>query len=288
MVVIVDLSDFLNYKFIIMVFTIVTVCYNAAGCIRHTIKSVLSQQRNLFEYIIIDGASKDNTLSIINEFREQIDIVVSEPDNGVYDAMNKAISLAHGEYINFMNAGDFFVNSHILQDIASRIDGKRPDVVFGHEIEKLDGVYYQIEAAPFYEPPYIKHSMGFNHQSCFVKTLTAKQFPFDLKYKLAADYNMIMTIYRNKGSFQKIDVAVSYFDVSGLSSSHKFAHECEVYDIERPSSPIRNYIETRCHAVIRSIRFIIQPIATALFPSFMEHMRKLKRRYTKIEFSYDS
>lgn len=78
-----------------MIFTIVTVCYNAEKCVRNTIENVLSQQRDLFEYIIIDGASKDKTMDIIDEYRNHIDIIVSESDTGVYDAMNKAIDMAN-------------------------------------------------------------------------------------------------------------------------------------------------------------------------------------------------
>ena len=101
-------------------FTIVTVCFNCEQLIERTIQSVLSQNPDLFEYIIIDGKSKDRTLDVINQYRDRIDKVVSEPDKGIYDAMNKGIALATGKYINFMNAGDYFVDSHVLENVSNK------------------------------------------------------------------------------------------------------------------------------------------------------------------------
>lgn len=270
-----------------MIFTIVTVCYNAEKCVRNTIENVLSQQRDLFEYIIIDGASKDKTMDIIDEYRNHIDIIVSESDTGIYDAMNKAIDMANGDYINFMNAGDGFVGQEVLKDVSSLINADKPDVVFGHEVLWLDGFYYQVEAQPFYAPPYLKHSMGFNHQCCFVKTQTAKRYLFDLKYKLAADYNMIMTIYRNKGTFQKVDMPIACFDMNGISGIHKFRHDSEVFAIERPNKPIANYIEVRKRAVIREIKRLVKPIAVALFPHIMEKKRGIDSRYKQLKNKID-
>ena len=126
-------------------FTIATVCYNAGHLIGRTIKSVESQNYPGVEHLIIDGNSQDETLALIHFYQQrnslaaiQHEIVCrSEPDNGIYDAMNKALRLATGDYILFLNAGDKFHNSTVLSDIASQLEGyterkRRPAVLYGH------------------------------------------------------------------------------------------------------------------------------------------------------------
>ena len=103
--------------------TVVTVCYNASGVIEQTMRSVLGQTYSNMEYVIVDGASKDNTLDIINkvsaEYPQANIVIKSEPDRGIYDAMNKGIGLATGDWINFMNAGDQFVSDDTLAKVFS-------------------------------------------------------------------------------------------------------------------------------------------------------------------------
>ena len=96
-----------------LIFSIVTVCYNAEHTIHRSISSVISQKYKNVEYIIIDGGSTDGTLNIINQFADQIAIIKSEPDNGIYDAMNKGIKLASGDIIGLLNADDYFADEMV-------------------------------------------------------------------------------------------------------------------------------------------------------------------------------
>ena len=119
-------------------FSVITVCYNAQAVIEDTIQSVISQTYHHVEYILIDGASKDHTMSIVNRYRDRIAIVVSEPDKGLYDAMNKGIRLATGDYLCFLNAGDSFHEDDTLLRMAHSIhESQLPDVLYG-ETELVD------------------------------------------------------------------------------------------------------------------------------------------------------
>lgn len=99
--------------------SVITVCYNVKDSIENTILSVLNQTYADIEYIVVDGGSTDGTVDIIKKYSEHLAIFISEKDDGIYDAMNKAIDLAHGEWLNFMNAGDVFSSHNVLEDIAA-------------------------------------------------------------------------------------------------------------------------------------------------------------------------
>ena len=110
--------------------TIVTVCYNCAEMIEKTLKSVIGQCYSKKEYIAIDGASTDGTKKIVEQFIDSIDYFVSEPDEGIYHAMNKAVKVAKGEWIIFMNAGDMFVNNEVLEKVSYSLSDKT-DALYG-------------------------------------------------------------------------------------------------------------------------------------------------------------
>ena len=114
-------------------FSVITVTYNAASVLEDTIQSVISQTYHHVEYIIVDGASKDGTLSIVDRYRDRITRVVSEPDRGLYDAMNKGIRLATGDYLCFLNAGDSFHEDDTLQQMVHTLTSltELPDVIYG-------------------------------------------------------------------------------------------------------------------------------------------------------------
>ena len=97
--------------------SVVTVCYNAIGGIEKTISSVLGQSFPEMEYIVIDGGSQDGTAEVIRQYADRIDYFVSEPDGGIYPAMNKGLKHATGRWVNFMNSGDLFASSHVLSDL---------------------------------------------------------------------------------------------------------------------------------------------------------------------------
>jgi len=114
-----------------LVISLVTVCYNAEATIERCITSAINQSFNNLEYIIIDGGSNDRTLEIVNKYRDKISIIISEPDKGIYDAMNKGISKANGQIIGMLNADDYFANDDILSDVAIGFEKSNADIVYG-------------------------------------------------------------------------------------------------------------------------------------------------------------
>ena len=141
--------------------SIVTVCYNAVDTIEKTIQSVINQTYQNIEYIIIDGASTDGTVDVINRYRDKIAYFVSEPDKGIYDAMNKAIQVATGEWINFMNAGDFFASNHTIDNIfGQEANYISQDVIYGDTIYDYSGSPITYKAKPLATLDYRMRQFG--------------------------------------------------------------------------------------------------------------------------------
>lgn len=127
--------------------SVVTVCYNAINDIEKTILSVINQTYSNIEYIIIDGGSTDGTMDIVNKYKDKIDVIVSEPDKGIYDAMNKGIDRATGDWINFMNAGDCFFNNVALENVFPRnYESVNFDILYGYQVHSfhMENLYVSV------------------------------------------------------------------------------------------------------------------------------------------------
>ena len=121
-------------------YTIITINFNNSAELRQTIESVLGQTMKDFEYIVIDGGSTDGSVEVIKDYADHIDYWVSEPDKGVYNAMNKGLGKAHGEYVNFMNSGDTFHSPDVLEEVDSKIGDA--DILFGNVCNRATGIRY--------------------------------------------------------------------------------------------------------------------------------------------------
>lgn len=209
-------------------FSIVTVCFNSESFIADTIKSILNQNFTDFEYVIIDGGSTDGTLKIIRQYEiEFINngikfIFVSEPDNGIYDAMNKGIGLANGEWINFMNSGDWFYNNKVLTNIDEFISqNKDPDIIYGDtEIRYSDEYrgFSRIQKAGKLDKLY--RGMVFSHQSVFVNTdLMKNNFFKNFKFKIAADYDFILSNLVKSCKFEYFNNCIASVIMGGFSDA---------------------------------------------------------------------
>ncbi|HBI14270.1 MAG TPA: glycosyltransferase [Desulfobulbaceae bacterium] len=194
--------------------SIVTVTYNAAPCVRETLESIIGQSYPNIEYIVIDGASNDGTQSIINGYHEHISHFRSEPDKGTYDAMNKAIDIATGAWVIFINAGDFFVHDQIVAQVFAHPIPDNYDFIYGDYIWKGDKYGMRIESRPLDK---MWQRICFSHQSLFSRTSLMKAKHFDLRYKIVSDYNFYFSCYMEGSEFLHLDFPISVFRAGGLS-----------------------------------------------------------------------
>lgn len=208
--------------------TVITVCYNAAKELPKTLESVLQQNCSEYEYVIIDGASTDSTLKILEEYKHKFELksidvkIVSERDNGIYNAMNKGIRLAKGEWLYFLNAGDALYNQNVLQSVLPFLDS-RYDVVYGNTIKEL----YGLQKTQYPKPlECVCEEMPFCHQSVFTRRDLMLPEGYDESYKICADHEFYLDAYLNERRFHYIDVIISIFQMDGISS----VNEIKVYD----------------------------------------------------------
>ena len=196
-------------------FSVITVVYNDAELLEKTIKSVISQSHKNVEYIVIDGGSTDETLDVIKQYEDYITHWVSEKDSGIYDAMNKGIDLANGDWLNFMNAGDVFSGSDTLVKVLKHACvGK--DVVYG------DRYYIKKEKRTLQKAKNINtifQRMPFGHQSAFVRKDVIKKHKFNDTYKFAADYDLLLNLYLSGYQFEYMGFPVCDFLSGGESES---------------------------------------------------------------------
>jgi len=189
-----------------MKLSIITVSYNSADTIEFTIKSVLSQKIPDLEYIIIDGGSTDGTLNIIEGFKKEITVFISEPDSGIYDAMNKGIRLATGEVIGVLNSDDIYADENVLHDVMQNFNSDNSlDILFGNLVyvkqNNTDKIVRKWKSQPYFKYFFETGNVP-PHPSLFVTSKVYKQAePFDLQFNLAADYEFMLRIFK-KHSFK--------------------------------------------------------------------------------------
>jgi glycosyltransferase involved in cell wall biosynthesis len=195
--------------------TVITVVYNAAAQLEQTIVSILGQSYANIEYIVIDGGSTDGTLDVIRKYDDKIAYWLSEPDRGIYDAMNKGILLASGDWINFMNAEDSFYRADVVERVAAAAADDTADLIYGHcEMIYGPGSSFIWKAGRLES---LWSGMVFRHQSLFTKSSICKRYTFDLGFKVGADFAFIYTCYRNHLTFRKLDIIISTARLGGIS-----------------------------------------------------------------------
>ena len=190
--------------------SIITVSYNVKHTIEETICSVINQCYPNIEYIIIDGGSTDGTVEVIKKHQDKISSWISEPDKGIYDAMNKGIERATGEWINFMNAGDTFHTLSTLSELFGKEIPSDKTVIYGDHCLLYNDRKYLLPSLPVEE---IRKKIPFCHQASFTKACYLKKHPYNTAYKIAADYNSFYSIYcKNESAFYQVPLIISNYN----------------------------------------------------------------------------
>ena len=196
--------------------SIITVVYNGCAYIAQTIESVLSQSYDNVEYIIIDGGSTDGTVDIIQKYEHAIDYWVSEPDNGIYDAMNKGIQVACGEWIWMLNADDYLTNDAIQKVFLEKTNNFPDSVaIYGCLIKSFNGFNLVIGKRSL---SYDKKLINFNHPATIMHCSLFKKYgAFDVAYRLSSDYDFFMRLVRNGIKFDFVDEVLATMRLDGSS-----------------------------------------------------------------------
>ena len=188
--------------------SIITVIYNDGKKLEETILSILSQTYDNLEFIIIDGSSTDETIDIIKKYEDKIDYWISEKDSGIFDAMNKGILAAKGDYINFMNAGDFFIRKNLVKEIVDILNSEEIDFLYGDvNVGNNNIITNKIRYNTQFIYKTICHQVIFAHKKCFNKNM------FDLKYRWMCDYKWLLECFLKKKLKKKyVNKEICYFE----------------------------------------------------------------------------
>lgn len=205
-----------------MKISVITVCYNSAATIEDTIKSVMEQTYDDIEYIIVDGNSKDATIKIIKKYENVISYWVSEPDQGLYDAINKGIKRATGEYVGIINSDDTFYENDTVEKIVKFLD-EHPnvDAIIGDIVQHKNKKVIRKYSSSKWSPGKLKIGFMPPHPSMFIKTsLFSKYGDYKNGYKIAADYELIIRYFlKHNITYRYSGITTTSMSVGGASSS---------------------------------------------------------------------
>lgn len=203
-----------------MKITIITVCYNCADAIDKTVQSILDQTYPNIEYIVVDGNSTDGTTEALKRYASHFDHLISEEDEGIYNAMNKGLNLASGDYVFFLNCGDRLYSTNTIEEVASHAQGQ--DIIYGDMfLEFTDGRKSRRMKYPGKLNRFLFLHRGLGHQATFIKrAIYQKLNGFDEQYEILADLDLLLRfLFKPKVSQGYIPQVISFYDMHGLSSS---------------------------------------------------------------------
>ena len=229
--------------------SIVTIVYNGESYVERTIKSVIYQTYKNIEYILIDGASTDGTMKIVECNREYFHTIISEPDKGIYNAMNKGLRLASGDYVIFMNAGDRLASDDVLEKVVASVgnESQLPDLIYGNYREMGESALEKV--IPCYSHERAWYGMFASHQSIFYRLgiLRDNNITFDETYKVAADYKLTLQTVITGKKFLKLPFCISAFDVSGVSCKNQ---DLGLYEADRVRKEVLKMSLIKRHGII--------------------------------------
>lgn len=233
--------------------TVITINLNNSTGLQKTIQSVLSQTYKNIEYIVIDGGSTDDSVRVIEENKEHISYSISEPDSGVYNAMNKGIQKASGEYLLFLNSGDYFISESIVKTISKQINGI--DIVYGNLKLVLPGGKFWIGVYPnkLSFCHFVTGSLP--HPASFIKkSLFDKEGLYDENLKICGDWKFFLNaVVKHSATYMRIDQTIAVFHLDGISSGNGsellIAQEKEQVISENYPSQLNSFLQFRNESI---------------------------------------
>lgn len=254
-----------------IVFSVVTITYNAAGVLQRTLDSVLNQTFEGVEHIIVDGASKDGTVAMAEEYKKKSDAsgnghkvsVRSEPDKGLYDAMNKGFRCATGDYIIYMNAGDTFADSHTLELAAKAAEGgeQRPAVLYG-DTDIVDGEgnflrHRRLHPVGKLTWRSFRHGMLVCHQSFYARLDLARQTPYDTQFRYSADVDWCIRVMKLAAAqhlpLVRIPAVTALYMEEGQTTLHHKASLRERFEVMRRHYGLATTVAMHAWFVLRKL-----------------------------------
>jgi glycosyltransferase involved in cell wall biosynthesis len=205
-----------------MKISLITVCYNSDKTIRKTLESIIQQNYSNIEYIIIDGGSTDNTLKIIAEFNKKVNILISEPDKGLYDAMNKGIKLATGDIVGILNSDDIFVDNNVLENVSKFHQKNKVEASVGNIIQiNRSGITVRKYSANNWNPDKLRIGFMPPHPSVFFRReLFDKYGYYNINFISGADYELIVRFFlKHQISWKFSNITTTSMLIGGISSS---------------------------------------------------------------------
>lgn len=200
--------------------SIVTIVLNGRDVLEKTISSVICQTYDDIQYIVIDGASTDGTLEVIKQYEKNIDIWISENDSGIYDAMNKGFERSKGEWVLFLNAGDFLVNKNVVSDVVKFINkqGIEADLIYGDK-----HTYGKVVKATAIKDSLLRGGFFACHQSMFFR----QDNRYNTRFKIFGDFELISRMYTSGKKFLYVNFPISDYDENGISSKISYRTRIE-------------------------------------------------------------
>lgn len=232
-------------------FSIVTICRNNPGGLKKTAESIAAQTSKNYEWIVIDGASTDETKEILKTLPAEI---LSEPDNGIYDAMNKGIARASGDYLLFLNAGDALAAPSVLRDLEPYLE-QAPALLYGDSLEAAP------DTPPAYKPARSHQTLAAglftHHQAMLYNRAALGGLRYNTRYRIAADYDLTAALLQNNADATHIARPVCVFESGGVSQTAAYIGRKEQYEIRKARgmvSPLANGAIFIAQSIIWSAR----------------------------------
>ncbi|WP_165805962.1 glycosyltransferase family 2 protein [Marixanthomonas spongiae] len=206
-----------------MLISIITINYNDVAGLKKTMTSVLGQTYPYIEYIVIDGGSTDGSKEYIEQHKEQLAYWISEPDSGIYNAMNKGIDKARGEYLLFLNGGDYLYKTEIIEKVSKLLLGGK-DLYYGNLLLDRNGNFVEAKYPESLSFSYFYYRGHLPHPATFIKrNLFSRVYKFKEEFKIVGDYDfLVCAVCKHNASYEHFDEFVTVYDTTGISGNPEY------------------------------------------------------------------